>query len=105
EKLLVGVDAGAEDLSADGGNAAAEAILTTDNGPKTAGVAGDGLPVCGMAKGAGMIHPSLATMLAVVTTDYPLPSGVEADRYLRPPAARTVQRLSVACDRSTRGRR
>src|SRR6185503_6433862 len=86
---------------ADGGNAAAEAILTTDNGPKTAVVAGDGLTVGGMAKGAGMIHPSLATMLAVVTTDYPLPSGVEADRYLRPAVERTFNRISVDGDCST----
>jgi glutamate N-acetyltransferase/amino-acid N-acetyltransferase len=54
-----------------------------------------------MAKGAGMIHPSLATMLAVVTTDYPLPSGVEADRYLRPAVERTFNRISVDGDCST----
>jgi glutamate N-acetyltransferase/amino-acid N-acetyltransferase len=101
DKLLPGVDAAAEALSAGGGAAAAEAILTTDNGSKTAVVARDGLTVGGMAKGAGMIHPSLATMLAVVTTDYPLPSGVEADRHLRPAVERTFNRISVDGDCST----
>jgi glutamate N-acetyltransferase/amino-acid N-acetyltransferase len=101
DRLLPGVDAAAEALSADGGDAAAEAILTTDNGTKTAVVARDGLTVGGMAKGAGMIHPSLATMLAVVTTDVPLPSGVEADRFLRPAVERTFNRISVDGDCST----
>ncbi len=75
EKLLAGVDAAAADLSPGGGPAAAEAILTTDQGPKTAVAHGDGFVVGGMAKGAGMIHPALATMLAVLTTDYPLERG------------------------------
>jgi glutamate N-acetyltransferase/amino-acid N-acetyltransferase len=101
DKLLPGVDAAAEALSADGGAAAAEALLTTDNGSKTAVVARDGLTVGGMAKGAGMIHPSLATMLAVVTTDYALPSGVKADRFLRPAVDRTFNRISVDGDCST----
>jgi glutamate N-acetyltransferase/amino-acid N-acetyltransferase len=101
DKLLPGVDAAAKALSADGGDAAAEAILTTDNGSKTAVVARDGLTVGGMAKGAGMIHPSLATMLAVVTTDYALPSGVKADRFLRPAVDRTFNRISVDGDCST----
>ena len=101
DKLLPGVDAAAEALSAEGGDSAAEAILTTDNGSKTAIVARDGPTVGGMAKGAGMIHPSLATMLAVVTTDYPLASGVEADRYLRPAVERTFNRISVDGDCST----
>lgn len=101
DKLLPGVDAAAEALSADGGDAAAEAILTTDNGSKTAVVVRDGLTVGGMAKGAGMIHPSLATMLAIVTTDHPLPSRVEADRFLRPAVERTFNRISVDGDCST----
>ena len=91
EKLLAGVDAAAAALSPDGGDAAAQAILTTDNGPKTAVVSRDGFTVGGMAKGAGMIHPSLATMLAVVTTDYPLPSGGDADRVPAPRGRAVVQ--------------
>ncbi|HEX6725329.1 MAG TPA: bifunctional glutamate N-acetyltransferase/amino-acid acetyltransferase ArgJ [Gaiella sp.] len=101
DKLLAGVDAAAEALSADGGDAAAEAILTTDNGSKTAAAVRHALTVGGMAKGAGMIHPSLATMLAVVTTDHPLRSGEEADRFLRPAVERSFNRISVDGDCST----
>ena len=81
EKLLAGVDAAAA-APLDGGAIAAQAILTTDQGPKTAVAAADGFTVAGMAKGAGMIHPCLATMLAVVTTDYPLAAGRRT--FLRP---------------------
>ena len=99
-KLLAGVDEAAFALSPDGGPPAAEAILTTDNGPKTALASHDGFTVGGMAKGAGMIHPRLATMLAVVTTDYPLSAG-EADGFLRPAVERTFNRISVDGDCST----
>jgi glutamate N-acetyltransferase/amino-acid N-acetyltransferase len=99
-KLLAGVDEAAVALSPDGGPAAAGAILTTDAGPKTAVAHGDGFTVGGMAKGAGMIHPRLATMLAVVTTDYPLGAG-EADSFLRPAVERTFNRISVDGDCST----
>ncbi len=67
--LLAGVDAAARSLSRDGGPAAAQAILTTDTHPKTTVVTGQGWTVGGMAKGAGMLSPSLATMLCVLTTD------------------------------------
>ncbi len=67
--LLAGVDTAAAALSADGGQAAAEAIRTTDTVDKQASFAGDGWSVGGMAKGAGMLAPALATMLVVVTTD------------------------------------
>jgi glutamate N-acetyltransferase/amino-acid N-acetyltransferase len=100
DTLLAGVDAAAGSLSAEGGPAAAEAILTTDSGPKTAVAQGDGFTVGGMAKGAGMIHPSLATMLAVVTTDYLLAPG-EADAFLRPAVERSFNRISVDGDCST----
>jgi glutamate N-acetyltransferase / amino-acid N-acetyltransferase len=100
DSLLAGVDAAAADLSPGGGTAAAEAILTTDAGPKTAVAHGDGFVVGGMAKGAGMIHPALATMLAVVTTDYPLGQG-EADGFLRPAVERSFNSISVDGDCST----
>ena len=67
--LLPGVDEAAAALSADGGGDAAEAIRTTDTVAKTAVAQGDGWSVGGMAKGAAMLAPALATMLAVVTTD------------------------------------
>jgi len=69
EKLLAGVGTAARGLSRDGGADAARAILTTDTRPKTATVTGDGFTVGGMAKGAGMLAPSLATLLCVLTTD------------------------------------
>jgi glutamate N-acetyltransferase/amino-acid N-acetyltransferase len=75
EKLTAGVTAAAEALSADGGPDAARAIMTTDSVPKTAVVHGNGWTVGGMAKGAGMLAPSLATMLVVITSDAVVPVG------------------------------
>ncbi|WP_229398524.1 bifunctional glutamate N-acetyltransferase/amino-acid acetyltransferase ArgJ [Micromonospora okii] len=69
EKLLPGVRAAIRGLSRDGGTAAAEAIMTTDTRPKTTVAAGSGWTVGGMAKGAGMLAPAMATMLCVLTTD------------------------------------
>jgi glutamate N-acetyltransferase/amino-acid N-acetyltransferase len=67
--LLPGVDAVATALSVDGHDAAATAIMTTDTVSKQATFVGDGWSVSGMAKGAGMLAPALATMLVVITTD------------------------------------
>lgn len=67
--LLAGVDAAAAKLAPDAGPAAAEAIMTTDTVAKQASAQRDGWWVGGMAKGAGMLAPGLATMLVVVTTD------------------------------------
>jgi glutamate N-acetyltransferase/amino-acid N-acetyltransferase len=100
DKLLAGVRAAAVALSPDGGGAAAGAILTTDSGPKTAVAGRDGFVVGGMAKGAGMIHPMLATMLAVITTDYPLRPG-EASGFLRSAVDATFNRITVDGDCST----
>ena len=69
EKLLDGVVAAQAALAADGGQAAAEAIMTTDSVPKTAALTRDGWSIGGMAKGAGRLAPGLATMLVVLTTD------------------------------------
>jgi glutamate N-acetyltransferase / amino-acid N-acetyltransferase len=99
-KLRAGVADAASALSPEGGDTAAAAILTTDAGPKTAVVAGNGFTVGGMAKGAGMIHPNLATMLVVVTTDYPLAAG-EVEAFLRPAVDRSFNRISVDGDCST----
>jgi glutamate N-acetyltransferase/amino-acid N-acetyltransferase len=100
EKVLAGARAAVLELSATGGDAAANAILTTDSGPKMATADGPGFTVGSMAKGAGMIHPCLATMLVVVTTDYPLSAG-EADAFLRPAVERSFNRISVDGDCST----
>ncbi|MFF0475624.1 bifunctional glutamate N-acetyltransferase/amino-acid acetyltransferase ArgJ [Streptomyces sp. NPDC004284] len=69
DKLLPGVEAAAAELSEHGGEKAAIAIKTTDTVHKTAVVTQDGWTVGGMAKGAGMLAPGLATMLVVLTTD------------------------------------
>jgi glutamate N-acetyltransferase/amino-acid N-acetyltransferase len=97
-KLLAGL--GEIELSTDGGADAAEAILTTDTCAKEAVVHGGGFTVGGMAKGAGMIHPHLATMLAVVTTDYPLGPG-EAHRFLKRAVNESFNRISVDGECST----
>jgi glutamate N-acetyltransferase/amino-acid N-acetyltransferase len=99
-KVLSGVRAATAELSTEGGKAAAGAILTTDSRPKEAAVASDGFAVGGMAKGAGMIHPRLATMLAVITTDYPLEAG-EAPELLRPAVDQSFNRISVDGECST----
>jgi glutamate N-acetyltransferase/amino-acid N-acetyltransferase len=69
DKLLPGVDHAIKARAKAGGAAAAEAIMTTDSHPKTTMVSGEGYCVGGMAKGAGMLAPALATMLCVITTD------------------------------------
>ena len=68
-RLLPGVSAAVTALSPGGGADAAEAIMTTDTRPKTVSIVDGGWSVGGMAKGAGMLAPSLATMLCVLTTD------------------------------------
>jgi glutamate N-acetyltransferase/amino-acid N-acetyltransferase len=99
ERILTGVRDAAASLGPDG-LAAARAILTTDRWPKQAVAEGDGFAVGGMAKGAGMIHPRLATMLAVVTTDYPLEPG-EPNAFLRAAVNESFNRISVDGECST----
>jgi glutamate N-acetyltransferase/amino-acid N-acetyltransferase len=98
--LLSGVRVAAARLANDGGNDAAEAILTTDTHAKTAVAQGTGFTVGGMAKGSGMIHPDLATMLAVLTTDYPLEPG-ESYEFLKPAVDASFNSISVDGECST----
>ena len=100
EKVRSGVRAAAASLRPEGGDDAAHAILTTDRGPKQSSVTGPGFTVGGMAKGAGMIHPRLATMLAVVTTDFPLEPG-ETGTFLRSAVDVTFNCISVDGECST----
>ena len=79
-------------LAADGDDDAARAIMTTDTVPKTSVFAGSGWTVGGMAKGAGMLAPALATMLCVITTDAVLDPAT-ADAALRAATARTLDRI------------
>lgn len=69
EQLLAGVEQAVSALSVDGGADAAAAIMTTDTHPKQAVTSRGGWTIGGMAKGAGMLAPGLATMLVVLTTD------------------------------------
>ena len=92
DKLFAGADAAIAALSVDGGGDAAAAIMTTDSVPKTAQAARDGWSVAGMAKGAGMLAPSLATMLVVVTTDA-VADAATLDRALRAATRVTFDRV------------
>ncbi len=86
------------------GTTAAEAILTTDTGPKTgavqAAVGGQVVTVGGMSKGAGMIHPLMATTLTVLTTDAAVAPAV-LQAALRRAADQSFNRITVDGDRST----
>ena len=94
DKLLPGVGAAVKALKADGGGRAAEAIMTTDTVAKNAVVQRDGWSVGGMAKGAGMLAPALATMLVVLTTD--AVAGTDAlDTALRDATRLTFDRIDA----------
>ena len=91
-KVLAGVDAAVASLHEDGGFDASEAIMTTDSKPKRAVIKRDGWSIGGMAKGAGMLAPGLATMLVVLTTDAVL-SSAQLDQALRAATRVTFDRL------------
>ena len=92
DHLLDGARRAVEALETDGGAAAAEAIMTTDSVAKESVVTRDGYTIGGMAKGAGMLAPALATMLVVITTDAELEPG-QADAALRAATRTTFDRL------------
>jgi glutamate N-acetyltransferase / amino-acid N-acetyltransferase len=92
DDLLAGVDAAAAGLSPDGGTDAAEAIMTTDSVSKQVVVEGAGWSIGGMAKGAGMLAPQLATMLVVLTTDAVVPAA-DLDTALRAATRVSFDRL------------
>ncbi|MGW2051265.1 bifunctional glutamate N-acetyltransferase/amino-acid acetyltransferase ArgJ [Streptomyces sp. NPDC001858] len=92
DKLLPGVETAAAALSAHGGEKAAIAIKTTDSVHKTSVVAKDGWTVGGMAKGAGMLAPGLATMLVVLTTDADVEPDL-LDQALRAATRTTFDRV------------
>lgn len=75
EQVTAGIVAAGGSLTSQGGLDAAQAIMTTDSVPKEAAVERDGWRIGGMAKGAGMLAPGLATMLVVLTTDVDLPAA------------------------------
>lgn len=92
DTLLSGIDAAADALSPTGGEDAALAIMTTDSVPKTVALDGKGWKVGGMAKGAGMLAPGMATMLCVITTDAVVAPGM-AQTALEAAVKVTLNRL------------
>jgi glutamate N-acetyltransferase/amino-acid N-acetyltransferase len=92
DKITAGIDAAVAALSADGGQDAATAIMTTDTVDKQALATGNGWSVGGMAKGAGMLAPALATMLVVITTDAVTDAGA-LDTALRCATETTFDRI------------
>jgi glutamate N-acetyltransferase/amino-acid N-acetyltransferase len=104
ERLLAGLPACLADLRPDNWLAAAEAIMTTDTVPKAASrrlqLGGAQVTVTGIAKGAGMIHPDMATMLAFIATDAPVsPAALQA--ILQYAAERSFNAVTVDGDTST----
>ena len=104
QALLAGVTRAVADAGPDGADDAARAIMTTDTVPKAAAVRvadGDGgCVIGGLAKGAGMIAPAMATMLCVVATDAPVPGRV-LGQITRQAVDRTFGRISVDGCQST----
>lgn len=92
DKIRAGALAASTSLSKDGGADAAVSIMTTDSVPKTSAFEGAGFRVGGMAKGAGMLAPGLATMLVVLTTDAQV-DAEELDTTLREATSHTFDRI------------
>jgi glutamate N-acetyltransferase / amino-acid N-acetyltransferase len=103
-KMLKGISSAVSALNSKGGTAAVRAIMTTDTREKTFAVegriGGKTVRIGGMAKGAGMIHPQMATMLSVITTDMQI-APKELARFLRHATDRTFNCLTVDGDTST----
>ena len=104
ERIVAGLPACVTDLREDNWARAAEAIMTTDSVPKARSrrvqLAGGAVTVTGIAKGAGMIRPDMATLLAFVATDAPVVQGA-LRQLLADAVARSFNRISVDGDTST----
>jgi glutamate N-acetyltransferase/amino-acid N-acetyltransferase len=104
DKIARGIRLAANDLSADGGPDAAQAIMTTDTVPKEVAVEleidGGPVRIGGMAKGAGMIAPNMATMLAFLATDANI-SGNALQAALHKAVSKSFNRMTVDSDTST----
>ncbi len=103
-KIAAGIKAAAKELSADGGRTAAEAIMTTDTVPKEYAcqeeIGGKTVTFGGMAKGSGMIHPNMATMLSFIACDAVIERSLLA-AALRRAAAVSFNMITVDGDTST----
>jgi len=104
DKLLAGIPAVVQRLAPDGWDAAAHAIMTTDTRPKLASrsvqIGDRTVTATGIAKGAGMIHPDMATMLSVIATDAFIAQPL-LQQALHAAADRSFNRISVDGDMST----
>ncbi len=100
ERIEAGMNDAAKTLAPDGWARAADAIRTTDTFPKWASMRIGDFTITGIAKGSGMIHPNMATMLAFVATDAPL-THAQLQPMLRRVADRSFNSISVAGDTST----
>jgi glutamate N-acetyltransferase/amino-acid N-acetyltransferase len=106
DRLLVGVRSAAQELSDDieGGHAAAKAIMTTDTRPKEYAVQvdidGQEMTIAGMVKGAGMIHPNMATLLCTITSDVRITPRL-AQEALREAADQSFHLMTIDGDTST----
>ncbi|MGQ5710213.1 bifunctional glutamate N-acetyltransferase/amino-acid acetyltransferase ArgJ [Desulforudis sp. DRI-14] len=104
DRIASGIPLAVAELRTTGGTAAAEAIMTTDTVPKQAAVSftlgGARVTLGGMAKGSGMIHPNMATMLAFVTTDAAVAPGA-LQRAVRNAVEVSFNMISVDGDTST----
>jgi glutamate N-acetyltransferase/amino-acid N-acetyltransferase len=103
-KMLKGISSAVSSLNSKGGTAAVRAIMTTDTREKTFAIegriGGKTVRIGGMAKGAGMIHPQMATMIAVITTDV-LAAPKELNRLLHHAAEGSFNCLTIDGDTST----
>ncbi len=100
ERIAAGAGAAAAALSSDGFSAAAAAIMTTDTRPKVACRQVGAARLWGMAKGAGMIHPNMATMLSVIVTDAAI-TAPSLDAALRSAVDVSFNAISIDGDTST----
>lgn len=104
DRLIAGLPACRENLAADNWEQAARGILTTDTRPKLASrrlqLAGQEVVISGMAKGAGMLRPNMATMLAFLFTDAEIPAA-SLETVLRRAVERSFNRITVDGDTST----
>lgn len=100
EKIRAGIAQAAPSLKYDGGADASRAIMTTDTKPKTFVIRNSQFAIGGMCKGAGMIHPNMATMLSVITTDAKIAPEL-LDGALRVAVNQSFNRISIDGDMST----
>jgi glutamate N-acetyltransferase/amino-acid N-acetyltransferase len=104
DRIACGIDEAADSLDPDSGSLAAQAIMTTDTYPKHTAIRVEltegAIVIGGIAKGSGMIHPNMATLLGVFTTDAAITPEL-LDRLLRTAVNQSFNRISIDGDTST----